>query len=89
MPALSMLWDGFTPQDEVAGPVLADYEAALRAADPGWRDPARQETWVLTQGQRDRSAFVNELNEFRDGQLVVPGAVAMLAPAEQGRGSLA
>ncbi len=75
--ALGVLWEGFTPQDEVAGPVLAEYEAALRAVYPGWRDPASQEAWVLTEGQRDRSAFVNELNEFRDGQLVAPGVAVI------------
>ncbi len=75
--ALGVLWDGFTSQDEVAGSVLAEYEAALRGAHPGWRDPARQKAWVLTEGQRDRSAFANELNEFRDGQLVAPGDVVI------------
>lgn len=75
--ALSVLWDGFTRQDEVAGPLLTEYEAALRVAYPSWRDPASQEAWVLTEGQRDRSTFVNELNEFRDGQLAAPGAVVI------------
>ena len=75
--ALRVLWDGFTRQDEVAGPLLTEYEAALRVAYPSWRDPASQEAWVLTEGQRDRSTFVNELNEFRDGQLAAPGAVVI------------
>jgi hypothetical protein len=75
--ALDVLWDGFTPQDEAAGPVLADHGVALRAAYPGWRNPARRDAWVPTEGHRDRSAFVNELNEFRDGQLVAPGAVVI------------
>jgi hypothetical protein len=75
--ALNVLWEGFTPQDETAGPVLAGHEAVLRMTYPGWRDAARREAWVLTEGQRDRSAFVNELNEFRDGQLVAPGSVVI------------
>jgi hypothetical protein len=73
--ALRVLWDGFAPQDEVAGPLLAGREAAVRAAYPGWQDPARADAWVPAEGGRDRSAFVNELNEFRDGQLTAPGAV--------------
>lgn len=75
--ALGVVWDGFTPEDELAGPVLAGHEATLRAAYPGWRDPARREGWRIAEGQRDRSAFVNELNELRDGQLVAPGAVVI------------
>ena len=75
--ALGVLWDGFTPQDEVAGPVLAEHETALRAALLGWRDPARREGWVLAEGLRDIAAFVNEQNEFRDGQLVAPGGAVM------------
>ena len=85
---LDMLWDGFTHQDEVAGPVLAECEAALRVAYPGWRDPARQEAWILTEGQRDRSAFVNERNEFRDGQLVAPGAVVVGSWPLENRGEV-
>jgi transcriptional regulator with XRE-family HTH domain len=73
--ALAALREGFNSKDEVAGPVLAECEAALRLAHPGWRDPARREKWLLEEGQRDRSTFVNELNEFRDGQLVEPGGV--------------
>lgn len=86
--ALGVLWDGFAPQDVVAGPVLAEYEAALRVAYPGWRDPACQETWALTEGQRDRSAFVNDRNEFRDGQLVAPGAVVIGSWPLQNRGEV-
>jgi hypothetical protein len=74
---IDMLWDGFTPQDGVAGPVLAAHETALRTALPGWRDLVRRESWVLEEGERDISAFVNELNEFRDGQLAAPGGVVM------------
>ena len=75
--AVALLWDGFSAEDEVAAPVLAGHEAALRAAYAGWRDPARRQAWVPAEGHRDRSAFVNELNEFRDGQLVAPGGVVI------------
>lgn len=75
--AVGLLWDGFSAQDVVAAPVLAAHEAALRAAYPGWRDPARRQEWAPAEGRRDRSAFVNERNEFRDGQLVAPGEVVI------------
>jgi hypothetical protein len=75
--AIALLWDQFARQDEVAAPVLAEHEALVRAAYPGWRDPVRRQAWAPAEGQRDRSTFVNERNEFRDGQLVAPGAVVI------------
>jgi hypothetical protein len=64
---------GFEEASGESAALLDEHERRLRELVPGWTTAS--ETWIPAAGLRDRSLFVNDMNEFVDGSLTGPGEI--------------